>query len=172
MAHGGEFDQIKFSDDKKLPLRDLLLPILECQNLNGKPKIIVTQFCRGIRHIEGSVQEELVQTDNDSQTSQVNQQVMLYFLLFVPEIKFCIQLDMVICYATAPGNYAVRAQNGSHFIRCFGELLRKGASIDDIMKRVTMKICNKAFRIDHDQQHVTIKIAPQIESTLRKNLIF
>ena len=172
MAHGGEFDQIKFSDDKKLPLRDLLLPILECQNLNGKPKIIVTQFCRGIRHIEGSVQEELVQTDNDSQTSQVNQQVMLYFLLFVPEIKFCIQLDMVICYATAPGNYAVRAQNGSHFIRCFGELLRKGASIDDIMKRVTMKICNKSFRIDHEHEVVTIKIAPQIESTLRKNLIF
>ena len=68
MAHGGEFDQIKFSDDKKLPLRDLILPILECGKLNGKPKIIVTQFCRGIRYIGGQ---------GDSEESEVNQQVML-----------------------------------------------------------------------------------------------
>ena len=79
---------------------------------------------------------------------------------------------MVICYATAPGNYAVRAQKGSHFIKYFGDLLRKGASIEDIMKRVTMKICNKSFSIAHEQDIVTVKIAPQIESTLRKNLIF
>ena len=88
------------------------------------------------------------------------------------KINFGIQLDMVICYATAPGNYAVRARNGSHFIRYFADLLRKGASIDDIMKRVIMKICNKSFLIDHEQDIVTVKIAPQIESTLRKNLIF
>ena len=79
---------------------------------------------------------------------------------------------MAICYATAPGNYAVRARNGSHFIRYFAGLLRKGASIDNIMKRVTMKICNKSFSIAHDQDIVSVKIAPQIESTLRKNLIF
>ena len=82
---------------------------------------------------------------------------------------------MVICYATAPGNLAVRGQDGSHFIKFFGELLRKGASIDDIMKRVTAKICNKSFRVRnlsvHDEDF-QIKIAPQIESTLRKNLIF
>ena len=74
MAHGGEFDQIKFSDDKKLPLRDLIQPILECGKLNGKPKIIVTQFCRGIRHVEGQV-GEFVQTDNDDNRTPVNQQV-------------------------------------------------------------------------------------------------
>ena len=81
------------------------------------------------------------------------------------------QLDMVICYATAPGNYAVRATSGSHFIKYFGEFLRRGASIDDIMKRVTAKICNKSFKIEHEGV-VTVKIAPQMETTLRKNLIF
>ncbi len=94
------------------------------------------------------------------------------FKHFVRKLKFGIQLDLAICYATAPGNYAVRAQNGSHFIRFFGEFLRKGASIDDIMKRVTMKICNRSFSINHEQEVLTVKIAPQIESTLRKNLIF
>lgn len=79
---------------------------------------------------------------------------------------------MVICYATAPGNYAVRDRFGSHFIKLFGELLRKGASIDDIMKRVTAKICNQPFKIKHDGDNISVRIAPQIESTLRKNLIF
>ena len=78
---------------------------------------------------------------------------------------------MVICYATAPGNLAVRGPNGSQFIKFFGELLRKGASIDDIMKRVTAKICYKSYTVRHDGE-IKIKIAPQIESTLRKNLIF
>ena len=79
---------------------------------------------------------------------------------------------MVICYATAPGNYAVRSPSGSHFIKYFGNLLRKGASIEDIMKRVARKICNQSFRIEHGQDDMRVKIAPQIESTLRQNLIF
>ena len=79
---------------------------------------------------------------------------------------------MVICYATAPGNYAVRSPSGSHFIKYFGNLLRKGASIEDIMKRVTWKICNQSFKIEHARDEMKIKLAPQIESTLRQNLIF
>ena len=79
---------------------------------------------------------------------------------------------MVICYATAPGNYAVRDKFGSHFIKLFGELLREGASIDDIMKRATAKICNQPFKIKHQGNEIHVRIAPQMETTLRKNLIF
>ena len=51
MARGGERDHIEFSDHTTLPLRDLIQPILECDKLNGKPKIIVTQFSRGNRYL-------------------------------------------------------------------------------------------------------------------------
>ena len=63
MAHGGEYDEIKFSDGKTIPLRTLLLPMLECQKLNGKPKIVVTQFCRGTSLVR-EVDDEYVQVDS------------------------------------------------------------------------------------------------------------
>ena len=73
MAHGGEFDEIKFSDNKTIPLRTLLLPMLECENLNGKPKIVVTQFCRGNNFVR-AVDDEFVQVDGDLPI-RVNEQV-------------------------------------------------------------------------------------------------
>ena len=63
MAHGGEFDEIKFSDGRTIPLRTLLLPMLECKKLNGKPKIVVTQFCRG-HNLVREVDDEYVQVDS------------------------------------------------------------------------------------------------------------
>ena len=88
------------------------------------------------------------------------------------KIDLFFKLDMVICYATAPGNLAVRSNSGSHFIKLFGKFLRKGASIENIMKRVTRQICHKDYQIRYEGDIVTLKIAPQLESTLQKNLIF
>ena len=81
-------------------------------------------------------------------------------------------MDMVICYATAPGNLAVRSPSGSPFIKYFADLLRKGSSIDDIMRRVTWKMCQRGFRIENGDDDINVKIAPQIESSLRKKLVF
>ena len=77
MAHGGEYDEIKFSDGGTIPLRTLLLPMLECENLNGKPKIVVTQFCRGNNLVRG-VDDEYVQVDCDLPVPvHVNEQVRI-----------------------------------------------------------------------------------------------
>ena len=86
MAHGGDFDEIKFSDGKKILLRSLIEPILNCGTLNGKPKIVVTQFCRGIRHLSGSRDdEETVQVDGDLPT-RYNDQVK-FFSVLIPQIE-------------------------------------------------------------------------------------
>ena len=45
--YGGDNDELKFSDGQKMPLRKLLEPLWKCENLNGKPKIILTHYCRG-----------------------------------------------------------------------------------------------------------------------------
>ena len=184
MAHGTENDEIKFSDGEKYKLRKLLRPLLMCRNLNGKPKIVVTQFCRGISQLAGQIREpesdEEVFTDGDTQI-RVNDQVRITFIfstLVMNALKDRIiliiffKLDMVICYATAPGNLAIRSTSGSHFIKLFGKFLRKNASIESIMKRVTKQICHKDYQIEHDGDIVKVRIAPQMESTLRKNLIF
>ena len=49
-AHGGEHDWIKFSDGNQMTLRKLLQPLMLCEKLNGKPKIIITQCSRGSNH--------------------------------------------------------------------------------------------------------------------------
>ena len=68
MANGQEYDQIKFSDDKSLELRRFLRPLLDCKSLNGKPKIVITQFCRGSRHVGGQFLES--DDSDDSVTDQ------------------------------------------------------------------------------------------------------
>ena len=67
MAFGGEYDQIVFSDNKSLELRCLLRPLLDCESLNGKPKIVITQFCRGSRHNA----QQIIDSD-DEQHSEVS----------------------------------------------------------------------------------------------------
>ena len=86
MAHGTENDEIKFSDGEKYKLRKLLRPLLMCRNLNGKPKIVVTQFCRGTSQIAGQIREpesdEEVFTDGDTQI-RVNDQVRITFIFSI-----------------------------------------------------------------------------------------
>ena len=85
MAHGNENDEIKFSDDGKCKLRKLLRPLLMCRNLNGKPKIVVTQFCRGTSQIAGQIEpesDEEVFTDGDIQI-RVNDQVRITFIFCI-----------------------------------------------------------------------------------------
>ena len=80
MAHGTENDEIRFSDDGKCKLRKLLQPLLACRNLNGKPKIVVTQFCRGQYLIDGQIDAEEVFVDGDlHQNTRVNDQVRISY---------------------------------------------------------------------------------------------
>ena len=81
-------------------------------------------------------------------------------------------LDLVICFSTAPGNYSVRTTNGTPFIEVFCKYLRKGASIDSIMKCVTAELSNEIYRVKHDGDVVSVNITAQMETSLRKNLIF
>ena len=85
MAHGTENDEIKFSDDETCKLRKLLRPLLMCRNLNGKPKIVVTQFCRGTSQIAGQIEpdsDEEIFVDGDVPI-RVNDQVKIIFIFVI-----------------------------------------------------------------------------------------
>ena len=85
MAHGTENDEIKFSDDETCKLRKLLRPLLMCRNLNGKPKIVVTQFCRGTSQIATQIEpdsDEEIFVDGDVPI-RVNDQVKIIFIFVI-----------------------------------------------------------------------------------------
>ena len=68
-AHGNEDDFIEFSDGRRMALRKLLQPLMFCDNLNGKPKLIITEVCRGTRNLA-----EQYYSDSDDE-SRLNNQV-------------------------------------------------------------------------------------------------
>ena len=89
-------------------LRSLLRPILECERLQGVPKIIINQFCRGKFNMD------LAYTDSDS-NSMADRQGSING-----------QADILQCFATVEGNVAVREKQGSPFIRELCLLLKEG----------------------------------------------
>lgn len=66
MAHGDEFDQIRFSDGRGLKLRQLIAPLLECKSLVNKPKIVVNVGCRGISHVNFQI-TDIDHVDEDAE---------------------------------------------------------------------------------------------------------
>ena len=79
---------------------------------------------------------------------------------------------MVFFYSTAPGDCDIVRHDGSYFIKKFANALREGVSFESIAKEVTSKICQNTYECFIDGQTTYMKVAPHLESSLRKNLIF
>ena len=75
-------------------------------------------------------------------------------------------------HSTAPGNVAPVNFDGSDFIKQFAKALREGVSFESIAKEVTSKICQNTYSVYMNGETNFLKVAPQFESSLRKNLIF
>ena len=58
--NAGDNDGFTFSDGETWPLRKLLEPLWKCVNLNGKPKIILTNYCRGPKFQVTKLEESYV----------------------------------------------------------------------------------------------------------------
>ena len=67
---------------------------------------------------------------------------------------------------------SVRSRRGSEFIRCFVKALRQGTSVDSIARKVTSEMAINKFRMAFDDDIIQVTMIPQIESSLRKILIF
>ena len=46
LTHGGECNELEFSDGIKMTLSALVQPILQCRHLFGRPKLFFIQACR------------------------------------------------------------------------------------------------------------------------------
>ena len=115
MAHGGADDVIIFSDKKTYKYRSLLNKIFECEKLQGVPKIIINQFCRGKFNMN-TAYTDTVTSGNAGPDSTT------------PAPRINGQADLLECFATAEGNRAVRGVDGSHFIQNLCFLLKEWLS--------------------------------------------
>ena len=77
----------------------LLQPIFDCVRLQGVPKIIINQFCRGEFNMDTAFLDHRSK-DNVGCNRFINGQA-----------------DLLQCFATVEGNQAVRQDKGSPFIR-------------------------------------------------------
>ena len=98
MAHGAQDDKIVFSDETTCRYKLLLQPIFDCEKLQGVPKIIINQFCRGKFNMNTAFLDHGPE-ENVSCSRLINGQA-----------------DLLQCFSTVEGNQAVRQNNGSPFI--------------------------------------------------------
>ena len=77
----------------------------------------------------------------------------------------------MILNSTTPGNMSLRSETGSVFIKHLVNALRSGASIDTIMKQVTSEMSEKKYKVLSENEVISVTNVPQVESSLRKNLI-
>ena len=110
MAHGAQDDHIVFSEGNTCKYISLLQPIFECERLQGVPKVIINQFCRGDFNMN------LAYTDTNTDGHVSRQQLING------------QSDLLQCFATVQGNVAVRQNNGSPFIRELCSFLKGGVN--------------------------------------------
>ena len=124
MAHGAQGDQIVFSDESTCKYISLLQPIFECESLQGVPKVIINQFCRGDFNMN------LAFTDTKTGGHVTRQQLING------------QADLLQCFATVQGNVAVRQNNGSPFIRELCSILKEiGNTVTLLMQNLFVSIC-------------------------------
>ena len=113
MAHGAQGDQIVFSNEHTCKYISLLQPIFECESLQGVPKVIINQFCRGEFNMNLAFTDTNTSSSNTNTITYVSRQQLING-----------QADLLQCFATVQGNVAVRQDNGSPFIRELCSLLK------------------------------------------------
>ena len=102
MAHGYESDEIRFSDGKGLKLRQLIEPLLECQSLHNKPKIVINVGCRGISHLESQITDidhvdEIAVVAEDSDTpARIKDHVRIAYkkIIFIVCFSFSLRANL------------------------------------------------------------------------------
>ena len=162
MSHGGKDGKV-YSADDEYHVKELWENFMgeNCKTLIGKPKLMFIQACRGNKTEFGVSLEINDEMEVDSKTVQV-----------IPQMA-----DLLIMYSTAEGHYSFRNRNkGSWFIQALCKEL-KADSQDDyyddlmhILARVNKKV---AFEdISAICKFKDAKQMPNIESTLRKSIIF
>ena len=115
--------RIQFSD-RKIQFKKLLEPLITKPELVAIPKLVLAQFCRGDDLMWSAYLDKNQSSNTVKLSNTVNPQELITNFDKIFEtwlrLSFAVQSDLIICYSTSPGNYAVRDSTGSSpFIQAF-----------------------------------------------------
>lgn len=170
MSHGGK-DFVCGTDGKKIYLNRVreLFSNLSCSSLDGKPKVVFTQACRGRR-------EEFVETDWSSPARASQKSPPL-----PDEVEPANQVShsrahFLEAYPTVDGFYSYRnKKRGSYFVQCLVEVFRERVAQDDIntmLVEVNRRLSLMQGRVLRGEEVKQVKLTCEFINRLQKKLYF
>ena len=152
MTHGKDNDYIEFSDGHCVSIYKVLEPLFKKSKLNGVPKLIIGQFCRG---------RALISTSLDIDCSDR------------PETETHKQLNTMYFFATANGTPAARSSTrGSPFIGHFCQSFCDENNIWKISISINKKMAQEKLQINYERQLCKLYQVPFCNHSFTKDLIF
>lgn len=153
MTHGADNDYIEFSDGKCVSIYKVLEPLFNSSKLNGVPKLIIGQFCRGKALISTSVPDiDCIDGPKNETHKQLN---TMYF------------------FATANGTPAARSsKRGSPFIAHFCRIFQDENNIWKMSISINEKMAQEKLKIYYEGQLCELDQVSFCNLSFTKDLIF
>ncbi|XP_031409132.1 caspase-6 [Meleagris gallopavo] len=141
----------------------------KCQSLVGKPKIFIIQACRGDKHDDPVLVQDLVDSKDETTVNQTEVDAAGVYTLPAGA-------DFIMCYSVAQGYFSHRETvNGSWYIQDLCEALRKhGSSLEftELLTVVNRKVSHRKVDMCRDINAIGKKQIPCFASMLTKKLYF
>jgi len=160
MTHGKD-NGLVYGTDGAIQLTKLMEPIRDCEELIGKPKILIVQACRGSTFDEG---KQLMMQDGGHETDGQS-------------VTILVEADFLYIYSSAPGYVSFQNPNsGSWLIGELCSVLEKYHKEEDMLTMLT-RVCNhlaffRASKTPSNLKTNNLKQIPSITTTLTKILKF
>ena len=169
MSHGKSGELVCY-DGETVPIQSIRDLLASCHTLNGKPKLLFIQACRGQLEDVGvpvHANNVLSQTEVDSPVGIERQ----------PEIREPTYADFLNAFSTVDDHVSYREGIGSYYVDCLVKTFRKRVSYDhllDILTVVNDEVSNKeALRPSpNENEYIFCKQMPEVKHSLRKQVRF
>ncbi len=164
MSHGSE-GTIAGTDDEDVTIKEIGAHLngKQCESLAGKPKMFFIQACRGQSYDRG-ISTSCSTGDNKGVDPSCNARKIWI-------IKIPIEADFLFSYATPPGYYSHRADNGSWYISELCRSLARYARVEDLI-RMLENTNDRVGREYATSELFPKREAPEFESRLTKRVFF
>lgn len=162
LSHGD--DGVVYGRDGFIKLDVLIEPLKGCPSLNGKPKLIFIQACRGKLLDEGVIVSDAKPDEENKKQKEEN------------AYKIPTEADFLYAFSSAQGYYSFRnSTKGSWFIQAITDVFRKEGTrleIMQLMTRVNRMVAYDFESRSKDKNYSGMKQVPSVISLLTRELYF
>ena len=174
MSHGRS-GEVFGSDGVPLPIQTIkdMLSNASCATLRGKPKLLFVQACRGDKEDEGfNVLTKACGLPSVQMSSPCPDKPRIHQKKSASSERTAGQTDFLTAYSTVEGYVSYRFPNlGSNFVRALVNVFREHVAHDHLVNLLT-KVIKRVSDMESVENARKFKQAPQIETTLAKDLWF